>query len=92
MQFFEMILHACGAVALWAVRLVADLLEACFHGIGNGLSQLLARATPFLVVGAVILLFPQLLGPLMGIGILIFALWVMLGGRRRGGGNNNRRH
>jgi len=83
MRFFEIVLNACGAVALWAVRMLAGLLEACFQGIGNGLSQLLARAMPFIVGGGVILLFPQILGPLMGIGIIIFALWVMVGGRRK---------
>jgi len=83
MQFFEMIVNTLGAVALWAVRMLAGLLEACFQGIGTGLSHLLARAMPLIVGGGVILLFPQVLGPLMGIGILIFALWVMVGGRRK---------
>jgi len=83
MRFFEIVLNAFGAIALWAGRMVLGLLEACFHGIGAGLSHLLARTMPLIVGGGVILLFPQVLGPLMGVGILLFALWIMVGGRRK---------
>lgn len=83
-QLFVWIVRGIGQVVVWAFRSIGDMLADLLREIGRGLGRLIARVLPWgigaLAVIGLVKYSPDTLVQLGGIGILVFALWVMVRG------------
>jgi hypothetical protein len=83
-RFFEWFFQGLGRIILWMFRAIGDTLADLLREIGRGFGRLIARVLPWgigaLAIIGLVKYSPDTLVQLGGIGILVFAFWVMVRG------------
>lgn len=83
-QFFDWLFRGIGRIILWMLQAIGGMLANLLREIGRGIGRLIARALPW-ALGALAILgmvtyAPDTLIQLGGIGILVYAGWVIFRG------------